>query len=281
MNVSDVVVPRAQQRKARRSKITSLSRNGLDGEQLKLHRALARRHLHKSWVWSALFVPLLVSLGLILLAPKLLDGWHFVISYFMPLLGLDGTVGVTNQLGGVKLPISVTWLELKVGAPTMGQWYWGFGLTALACLVSFFLPASWIPLAYVLRIGSIVMASALAYFEISPATFPYSPADHISTLIIGWLGLAIITPLVFGLTYNILEFKRRSKALLLILSIVFMLIAAPLLALAHAIILTYGSLLYQPVLFLFFSLFPGLSALICFYSWAMTWEPERNREAVL
>ena len=35
------------------------------------------------------------------------------------------------------------------------------------------------------------------------------------------------------------------------------------------------------VLVLFFGLFPGLTAMIAFYSWAMTWEPGEHNGAVL
>jgi hypothetical protein len=161
------------------------------------------------------------------------------------------------------------------------QWWIGFGVTAALAITSFVLPVPWIPLAYGLRLLAIVMASSLAYFQIMPASFPYSIADHVGALLVGWLLLAVTTPMIYGLTYNVLGFKPISRYLLLGIALGFMLITAPLLSLAHTIILLHGSLLYQPVLFLFFGLFPGLTAMIAFYSWAMTWEPDAHNGAVL
>ncbi len=272
---------RAASRVARRRKIAVLSRRGGDGKLLALHRALARRNLPKGWLATTLGIPVLLSLGMLLASAPILSLWSDLLAWLNQVLQLNASLSASQYLGGVRVPVDIPWFDLPIGAPTSAQWWVGFGVTAAMALISFVLPVPWVPLAYGLRLLAIVMASSLAYFQVMPANFPYSVADHVGALLIGWLLLAVTTPLIYGLTYNVLGFKPMSRYTLLAMALGFMLITAPLLCLAHVIVLSYGSLLYQPVLFLFFGLFPGLTAMIAFYSWAMTWEPEAHNGAVL
>lgn len=274
-------LPKRESRLDRRRKVARLARVGIDGERLELHRALARRNPPQYWLLATFGVPLLLSALLLWATPGVLELWHQLIAQLVPWLDLKGTLGVTRQMGGVTLPVEITWLDLEVGAPTSTQWWSGFALTAGLCTLSFVLPGRWLPLAYGLRLIAIVMTSSLAYFALTPASFPYSSADHISALLSSWLVMAVLIPLIYGLTYNVLGFSHRSRILLVLLCVGFMLIAAPLLCMAHAVVLWHGSLLFQPVLFLLFGLFPGLTAMVAFYSWAMTWEPEKLSGAVL
>jgi hypothetical protein len=272
---------RAALRLARRRKIAVLSRRGGDGKMLALHRALARRDLPKGWFTTTLGIPVLLSIGVLLASMLILSLWTDLLGWLNQLLHLNASLSASQYLGGVRVPVDIPWFELPIGAPTNLQWWIGFAFTAVLALVSFVLPVPWVPLAYGLRLLAIVMASSLAYFQIMPANFPYSVADHVGALLIGWLLLAVTTPMIYGLTYNVLGFKPISRYALLTMALGFMLITAPLLCIAHVIVLSHGSLLYQPVLFLFFGLFPGLTAMIAFYSWAMTWEPEAHKAAVL
>jgi hypothetical protein len=279
--VDQVDLKRSASRQARRRKIAVQSRRGGDGKLLALHRALARRNLPKGWLATTLGIPILISFGVLLSSALVLGAWHELLVYLSGALELGAKLTGSQYLGGVRMPFEIPWLDLPVGAPTILQWWIGFGVTAALAITSFVLPVPWIPLAYGLRLLAIVMASSLAYFQIMPASFPYSIADHVGALLVGWLLLAVTTPMIYGLTYNVLGFKPISRYLLLGIALGFMLITAPLLSLAHTIILLHGSLLYQPVLFLFFGLFPGLTAMIAFYSWAMTWEPDAHNGAVL
>ena len=197
--------------------------------------------------------------------------WRAVIEGAIRFTETPAQLGWTHTLGGLRLYTNMVWLDMDAGAPSPGQWWTCAALTFSAAMISLRLPARLLPIAYVLRVHAIVVAASLVYFNLMPNSFTYSLSDHIAMLLLMVFVLAMLIPWVFAATYNILGFSFSQKFCLSVLGMGFLVLFAPLQAFSHALILHYGSLLYQPMLFLLMGMFPPMMAMVALYSWAMTW----------
>lgn len=248
---------------------------GAQGETITLHRALRRHVFPFRRLISVLLLPVILTALMLLQYRAILSLWRSMLGWAVALTETTAQLGWTQTLGGLRLGIDLIWLDIDAGAPSPLQW-WGCAISAAALAIgSLLLPSRWLPVAFVIRMYALVLAASLVYFAWMPNAFTHSLADHVATLLLLTLILAMLTPWLLALTFNILDFSIVQKALLSTLAVGFLLLFAPLHAFSHALLLHHGSLLYQPMLFLLFGMFPSMMVLVALYSWAMTWPRAR------
>jgi hypothetical protein len=258
-------------RELRRRMVARWRTEGSQGQTIGLHRSMLRHVFPYRRLLSVLLLPLLLTLTILLVHRSIFTGWNAIFSWAIQLTESPAQLSWTRSLGGLRLGVDFIWLEMDAGAPSQLQW-WGCALTTLVLsLVSLMLPMRWLPVAYLLRMYAVVIAASLLYFSWMPNSFTHSLPDHVATLLLLILLLALLAPWVFALTFNILGFSLAQKTLLSVLGVGFLLLFAPLHAFSHALLLHHGSLLYQPMLFLLLGVFPPMMVLVALYAWAMTW----------
>lgn len=215
-------------------------------------------------------IPLGFNLLVWLAEPMLARFWTGAFAFWMPRLGLAGGVSLTAVPPfwlGLDLPV----FSLPSSSP--GPWAWwgsvlaAAGLLWLSCRTS----DRFMPLRYLLRFVVFIHVAALVYFGTYPASFPYTVPLYLeSSFAIGLWFMAVL-PWVHGLVYHVFGFPLMNKVALTLLSLLFLAVAIPFQLLAHAFILTQGSLLYLPVLHLVFGILPLVLGCIGLYGWAMSW----------
>lgn len=151
------------------------------------------------------------------------------------------------------------------------------GIVVLAIFAgTFFLPPRLIPVVYLVRCVLFVQASALVYFAIFPAQFPYAPAEYIEGLLLSGATLAGIVPLLLLLTYYIFPFSFLKKALLTLLTVAYLTVFLPFQVMLHALILGV-SILFMPLLYLVLGMPLDVFIVVALYAWGMTWEFKKSR----
>ncbi len=215
-------------------------------------------------------IPLGFNLLVWLAEPMLARFWTGAFAFWMPRLGLAGGVSLTAVPPfwlGLDLPV----FSLPSSSP--GPWAWWGSVAAAAGLLWLSCHTSdrFMPLRYLLRFVVFIHVAALVYFGTYPASFPYTVPLYLeSSFAIGLWFMAVL-PWVHGLVYHVFGFPLMNKVALTLLSLLFLAVAIPLQLLAHAFILTQGSLLYLPVLHLVFGILPLVLGCIGLYGWAMSW----------
>jgi YaiO family outer membrane protein len=164
-------------------------------------------------------------------------------------------------------------IAVAAESPDRLSWWIGAAVTLGLFLAMLKVPDRWLPLRYYVWLLCSVQASAQLFFHFVPAAFPYDVVGYTETLFIAGLFIVGLVPLLYGLTYFSLDFDRKRKLFLTLLTMGHLGIFIPIQYLAHAWILHHGSLLLMPLLFWAFGLSLDVAIVIGIYSWAVSWNP--------
>lgn len=132
-------------------------------------------------------------------------------------------------------------------------------------------PESWRPGAYFARALLIIQATAVAYFALWADHFPYTVAGYLEGMTATGLAVATAAVVVLGLTYYIQDVAVWRKALLTVLVLAYSVALVPLQYAVHGLVLAKASVLFLPVLYLFFGVPLHVFTLVALYAWGMSW----------
>ncbi|HEX3105434.1 MAG TPA: hypothetical protein VHQ22_13400 [Terriglobales bacterium] len=124
---------------------------------------------------------------------------------------------------------------------------------------------------YALRAALFLQVSALGYFAVRPAQFPYDPNEYLQGLARTGLTVISIIPLLFSVTYYIFHFSFLKKAYITVLTMGYLCLFLPVQVLLQALILQ-KSVLFMPILYLILGMPLDVLIVIALYSWGMTWK---------
>lgn len=144
----------------------------------------------------------------------------------------------------------------------------------LLVLLSFLLPDRWLPLRYFLGVLALLQASAILFFALAPAAFPYHLQDHVFLLMAAGLVVMALVPVLLGFTLHVFDLALWKKAFLTLALLVHLAVFLPLQGLVHAWLVLQGTALVMPVLFLAFGLLMDVLIFVAFYGWALSWRGE-------
>ncbi|AIO39634.1 hypothetical protein WI41_12265 [Burkholderia latens] len=148
-------------------------------------------------------------------------------------------------------------------------------VTAAICAAgfgaSFYRRASWLPVAYLLRIASFTQLLICAYFWLAPGAFPYVPMLHLRDMFVLHGAAITLIPLVMAALYYPLDFSLPQKIAASVLVVGYFVFALPFVMLLHAIVVHHGSLLFLP--FCYFLLGGPLliGLLVTLYTYCASW----------
>ena len=223
--------------------------------------------------------PLLLTAGVATLLPRFADAWAWVLGALIGPLGLPGAVA-REPATIFTLTLQVPYLTTPAGLPGATH-YWIVGALALATLlVSFALPARFLPLAYYLRFAVFIQLTAFLMFGLMADRFPYDLPRYLLSLFHIGAAVLVLLPILLGFTYFPFDVAAWRKVLLTAMCVGHIAVLIPLQVLVHAFVVHHLSLLAMPTLFFLWGVLPHLFVFIAFYGWAMSW-PDVSARAML
>lgn len=257
---------------------------GIGGAPIRLHRSLYQIALNPGDILLAVLLPLVVNLLLLLYLDELLQLWGGIFEFWLTRLrpGSGITMGHI-PIGSFLLHIPVP--NLEAALPGMGIWWSTLSVCAAAFLGTFFIsPQRFLPATYILRACLLIQFTALAYFLVLPASFPYDLHSWMTDALGMSLLFLFVAPWIIGLTYGTFDFPLLQKSALIALVLAYFIVALPMQYLLHALLLEWASVLFLPICYLVFGIFIDVMIFVALYAWGMSWRFCRrdalNQEAI-
>lgn len=243
---------------------------GNRGGVIPMHRALAYLRFGPAEMLSSVSLTGAIACGWILSLPSVAVLWREVFGLALPFLPVRCELKTSIHDFGVGLAVPLPHFAFDPIMPATSVW-------ATTCIVvlgmfgaTFFLPPKLIPVTYLLRCLLFVQTSALVYFAILPAQFPYAPADYLDGLLMSGAVLIATVPVLFLFTYYIFPFSFFKKVFLTMLTMAYLAIFLPFQVTMHALLLQ-ESILFMPVLYLVLGMPLDVLIVVALYAWGMTW----------
>jgi hypothetical protein len=213
----------------------------------------------------------LASLGLVGRA------WRAIFTRLAGPLGFHGGVGVKVTRVASMYELSMPYFNAQAAAPGRTGWWVALVVTALVVGASFLLRNAYLPLGYALRFAAAIQTTALVFFAVAPASFPYDLPSYISGMMLIGAVLIGIVPLVLALTFYVIDVAWSRKVALTALIMAHLLVMVPLQYALQSAIIVHLSLIVLPLAFVLFGLLPEIMVLIALYGWGMSWPSPRAR----
>jgi hypothetical protein len=243
---------------------------GHRGGVIAMHRSMAHYVMSPADLITAVMMVVLITLIWVLAVPAVCELWVHMMDYGIHYLPFHGQLHITEHHITSFLRFRVPFPSMDPILPDAQVWR-ATGLVTLAIFVgTFFMPAQWIPVTYLLRGILFVQATSLVYFALIPAEFPHTPDSYLEGLLASGLAMISIMPLLFGLTFFIFQFSMPQKVLLTMMTMGHLVLFLPLQILLQGLILQ-KTVLFMPVLYIVFGMPLDVLIIIAFYAWGMTW----------
>jgi hypothetical protein len=261
-----------------RKRIDQLRHRGHGGGYIFKHRAMFTAVQRPSKFMQGLILVVVLTVAWMFLINRVALVWANILDFWRSILGLGGYVVILHYQILDLFRVDVPYFPISSGGPGFVVWWIGALATLFVIFVSFILPQRHLPLKYLMRILALFQGCSQVFFAFIPLEFPYAASGYVHGMLIVQLVLLSIIPVLVGLTYYVFDFSFLKKLVLTVMIMVYMIILAPLLYMAHAYILHNYSLLFLPLLFFVFGLPLNVLIFIAFYSWGASWKDIRGRE---
>jgi hypothetical protein len=244
---------------------------GYRGDRIGMHRSMRKLAFPPlRWV-SVLVLPLLLTIAFFLAWPRIALFWGTIISLWSS--AFDGEISLRVEQTLVPLLGPMPYVYTDASLPTATQWFCGLLITLLCLVGPQWLSGRALPLAYGIRFVGLIQATAQIYFYFWPADFPYDGGRPIASLTQASVMLILITPWLYALLYNILDFGFTRKLVLSTMAMIYLIVLVPLQYALAALIMFHFSLLWCPQIFMIGGIFLQIGTLVALYAWAMSWQP--------
>ena len=251
--------------------LTDQRARGARGGVIGKHRAMVGLDWTAARVLRSVLLSLAGAVSLIALLPSLGRAYTLFYEEVVWWVGLPAGVGTTPYHIGQLLTIEIPYFRLQ--APWPSQWHWIVvaSLTAIAFLLSFLLPARFLPARYFLRFVAMVQTVSLGYFWFATPPFLYPLPGYTAGMMAAGMAVLVLVPIVLGFAFYIFDHDLAGQLLFTLAVIGHMAVLIPIQVLIHAWLSHYLSALVQPTLFFVFGLLLEVLVFVAFYGWAMSW----------
>ena len=226
------------------------------------HRAMRSAKLRlgallQSLTWAVLFTALLLW-G----KEPLMHWWRDVILFWG--LHLDIPLRAGNGESGLLLWIQAAGTSVMPTSDII--------LATTAAVIALYGATFWLsdamtPLKYLIRTLCVVQATAILFFTFEPALFSYSIPGHLQAILNAGYGVMLAVPVLLALGYGILPIRARDRFLHTAWVLGYLALMVPHMAVLHAIVLQYLSVLFMPLLYLCFGVVFDVMIFVALYSW--------------
>ncbi len=255
---------------------------GHRGGAILQHRSIWRLQLPLHRLALGLLIALGYSALLALLQAPLVAFWHAQMLAWLQGLDLAGPLPAVD-LAALEAAesgwFSPPRLALDLAMSDLGPV--GLAAHALACVVLWtgagWLPDSGKPGAYVLRFGVLIHAASVLYFSLWPGSFGHSLDGHVNAGLRQTWMLMLLTPWLHLCTYYPFPFAWWQRLALTGVTLLYLLLLAPLQYTTHAVLLVATGPVLMPLLHLLFGVMVPILGLVALYGWGMSWhDPQRE-----
>ena len=258
--------------------ISMLRHRGYRGKAILRHRAFQKLPLNPWALMTSAVTALIVTLTWLVLRAPVGRMWTAIFQVWLEWLRLPGAVTLGESHGSVfqfALPEVSTDAPLPNAAMLMSV-----AVVVLGTLyISLRLSERVVPLSYFLRAVCFIQATAILFFAFVPHHFHHTLPTYFSMMLDSTIAFISAIPALMGFTFYIFDLGLARKVLLTGLIMFHLVILTPLQYLVHLYIMVKGSLLFMPLLYTMFGLLPQVAIFIAFYSWGLSWLPDRNERS--
>jgi hypothetical protein len=237
----------------------------------RLHRSLLKMKFRATEVLAAAGLSLGLMFSAIYFLPMISDAWMAIFEIGIRQLNLNAQIELISYepMEGFRLVVGYLRIQDGLVDPAI---FWASALaTALLFFATLFLSERFTPLLYLFRGILLVQTSALFFFGFFAARFAQDSSSFLAGLSDIGMAMIVLTPLFMGLTYYIFNFGILKKLILTLLIMAHLIIWVPVQLLLHSYILQ-RSILFMPVLYIFFGVALDVMIIISFYAWGMSWK---------
>ena len=257
--------------------MTRVRSTGAQGGRIDPHRAIATIDLHQRDLLLAAAFFLVATIGYGLALPSLGHLWTAAFQWLSTPLGMAGTVGQRVTSIASLTRIGVPFFAAQASAPSRMAWWITLVVTVVVVLCTIPMRSSTLPLAYALRFAAAIQSTALLFFALVPARFPYDLAGYVSGMMLIGAMLIGIVPLVLALTFYLIDVGWTRKLALTLLVMAHLAVLVPLQYALQSVLIVHASLIVLPLCFVMFGLLPEIMVLVALFGWGMSWRPGRAR----
>lgn len=266
---------------ARRERPGQQHRRGHRGGAILQHRAIWSLRLPKRRLTGGTLIAGAFTLLLVGAQHWVAEFWSWQMLWWMRALELPGQFepAVVRAPNWLSLPAPLIDVQLPAFGPLSAVLH---ALVAVAVWqLAGRLPDSAKPGAYLLRFAVLIHGAAALYFMAWPASFAHPLLGHIAGgLRQSWM-LMLLAPWLHLCTYYLFPFPAWQNVALTALTLLFLLVLAPLQYATHAAVIYLLGLIMMPLLYLLFGVMVPILGFVALYGWGMSWhDPAREpREA--
>ncbi len=248
--------------------IQRLRSQSIYGRTIETHRAIRSLDFPKNRWFDIFLIPLGFNLLTLILWPAISRVWGGLMEWLL--------IDLVNNLSFTKYdvwysPVSVAAPQLASQIPSNLQWWIGMVFAIICILLPTFIPNRFTPLRYFAGFIGLIQFTAQVFFLFMPGLFPYGASAYLGDMMECSFSLTLAAPWLLAAVYNVFPFHTVRKIGLSGVTVGVMLIAAPIQYAFQAWVLHTGSMLWMPILYFLGGMPFSVLALICLYSWAMTW----------
>lgn len=244
---------------------------GNRGGIIPMHRALTRLRFGAAEMLSSLGLAAISASAWIVSLPWVCSFWKRIFVIGARVLPMDWQVKTSLHRFDFGMSVVLPYFAIDPIMPSAHLWTATCIVVLATFAGTFVVRSSLIPVVYLVRCVLFVQASALVYFVVFPAQFPYAPADYLEGLLLSGAALTGVVPLLLLLAYYIFPFSFLKKVSLTFVTVGYLAIFLPLQVMLHAVILGQ-SILFMPVLYLVLGTPLDVFIIVALYAWGMTWE---------
>jgi len=262
----------------REARLADLRTRGVRGGVIPAHRAMAGLAISRPTIALAAILGLGSTVAVFAALNPLAELWAQGFEALAGPLGMTGGVGTRFAAVVGRYTIQTPYLLAEAGPPDQATWRLVAVITGAVLLLSLVLPQRLTPLRYFLRFAVVLQSVSLGFFALAPVgAFPYTLPSYTGGLLAAGQVVLLLLPIILGFTYYLFDVSWTRKIVLTALLLGHLAVLIPLQVLVHAWLITQGSLLLLPVLFLLFGILVQVMVFVAFYGWGMSWRPPARR----
>ena len=233
------------------------------------HRSLLRTEWSAGILMGVVLMSTLPVAVLLMLHRPLIEMWHELLMWWAERLALPLTHSVVNGESTLLWLAGSTHAQLPspmIGAATafliVGAYV---GTNALS--------DRQLPIKYIVRVLCFVQASALIFFLLVPSSFAHTLSGYLSATLDASFTLMLFMPVLLAFGWGVLRVPFYQKLLFPVLLVTYYVLMVPHKALLHLLVMQQFSVLFMPMLYIFFGAMLDLMIFVALYSWLASLAP--------
>jgi hypothetical protein len=230
------------------------------------HRSLARAPFSMFDLASGICLALALWGPLLAAQPLIMHFWVSCIAFWLK--SLDFQVGLLGN--DVDQHIHRLLAPINVSTPEPPLLFAALGLSGLVWLGSGRLQGKYLPIKYLVRSLCGVLLLSILVFLLSPESFAYTLAEHVTDLLVNGYRSLLVFPFMLSIGYYLFNERLAVKLCYSLAVELYFLVMIPHKVLLHIIMLHYGSRLVMPLLYVCLGSAFDILAFVALYAWMLS-----------